>query len=66
MRKVTCARGSGESDPQDPEIPLITIANDKLLELGIQELLKDQQLSGSDPDHQDDLPAETCQKGSGT
>lgn len=66
MRKVLAHEEAEKLIHRIPEIPLITIANDKLLEQEYKNCLKTKELSGSDPDHQDDLPAETCQRGSRT
>ena len=62
MRKVLAHEEAENLIHRIPEIPMITIANDKLLEQEYKNCLK----TSSCQDHQDDLPAETCQRGSRT
>ena len=66
MRKVLAHEEAESLIRQIPEIPLITIANDKLLEQEYKNCSEGLQLPGSDPDYQDHLPAEAGQRRGGT
>ena len=65
MRKVLAHEEAESLIRQIPEIPLITIANDKLLEQEYKNCLK-AVTAGSDPDYQDHLPAQAGQRKGGT